>query len=104
MKDNYGEQIKEYRIKLGMTQKQVASELGVTPGFISNIENGHTAMSLRMLIYYSKLMGITLDELIGNIEPSYKESAIDNALMAKIKELSVKEKEKLLETLLIWKK
>ncbi len=103
MPDNYGEQIKEYRIKLGMTQNEVASELGVTPGFISNVENGRTAMSLRLLIYYSKLMGITLDELVGSIEPNYKTSAIDNALFSIIKELDNKEKEKLLETLRIWK-
>ena len=104
MNDNYGEKIKEYRLKLGMTQNHVASELGVTPGFISNVENGRTAMSLRLLTYYSKLMGITLDELVGNIDPIYKESSIDNALFSMIKELTVEEKEKLLETLKIWKK
>lgn len=102
MTDNYGEQIKEYRTKLGMTQHQVAHELNVTPGFISNVENGRTAMSLRLLIYYSKLMGITLDELVGNLEPNYKTSAIDNALFAIIKELDTDKKEKLLETLKIW--
>ena len=78
MNENYGEQIKNYRINLGMTQHQIASELDVTPGYISNVENGRTAMSLRLLIYYSKLMGITLDELVGNIEPDYKKSVWNN--------------------------
>ena len=104
MNENYGEQIKNYRINLGMTQNQVATELDVTPGYISNVENGRTAMSLRLLIYYSKLMGITLDELIGNIEPDYKKSAIDNALWDVIKTLDDEQKEKLLETIKIWKK
>ncbi len=104
MNENYGEQIKSYRINLGMTQSQVATELDVTPGYISNVENGRTAMSLRLLIYYSKLMGITLDELVGNIEPDYKESSIDNALMAEIRSLNTEQKEKLLETIIIWKK
>ena len=104
MNDNYGEQIKNYRINLGMTQNQVAKELDVTPGYISNVENGRTAMSLRLLIYYSKLMGITLDELVGNIEPSYKKSAIDNALWTEIKKLDNMQKEKLLETIKIWQK
>ena len=35
MNENYGEQIKNYRINLGMTQNQVAKELDVTPGYIS---------------------------------------------------------------------
>ena len=102
MNENYGEQIKTYRIKLGLTQSQVAAELEVTPGYISNVENGRTAMSLRFLIYYAKLMGITLDELVGNLEPDYKENALDNALMKEIKKLSRKEKEKLLKTIKIW--
>ena len=103
MNDNYGNQIKEYRLKLGMTQNEVASELEVTPGYISNVENGRTAMSLRLLMYYSKLMGITLDELVGNLEPTYRASATDNALFSIIKELDDEKKEKLLETLKIWK-
>jgi transcriptional regulator with XRE-family HTH domain len=103
MEEKYGEQIKEYRIKLGLTQSQVADAMEVTPGYISNVENGRTAMSLRFLIYYAKIMGITLDELIGKIEPAYKTSALDNALIAEIKKLRTEEKEKLLETIKIWK-
>ena len=102
MNENYGEQIKNYRINLGMTQNQVAKELDVTPGYISNVENGRTAMSLRILIYYAKLMGVTLDELIGNLEPNYKNNALDNALMKEIHKLSDAEKEKLLKTIKIW--
>ena len=84
MSDNYGEQIKSYRINLGLTQSQVASELEVTPGYISNVENGRTAMSLRLLTYYAKLMNVSLDSLVGNIEPSYKKNALENALMEEI--------------------
>ncbi len=53
MNEDYGNQIKEYRISLGLTQNQVATAMNVTPGYISNVENGRTAMSLRMLIYYA---------------------------------------------------
>ena len=103
MDENYGNQIKSYRVKLGLTQGQVAEEMDVTPGYISNVENGRTAMSLRFLIYYAKIMGITLDELVGNLEPAYKANSLDNALMAEIKKLSDTDKEKLLETIKIWK-
>ena len=103
MNDNYGEQIKSYRIKLGLTQGQVAAEMDVTPGYISNVENGRTAMSLRFLIYYAKIMGITLDELVGNLEPNYRSTALDNALMAEISKMNDSEKKKLLEIIKIWK-
>ena len=104
MDDNYGEQIKAYRTRLGLTQSQVADGMNVTPGYISNVENGRTAMSLRVLIYYAKLMGITLDELVGALEPDYKTNALDNALLSEIKKLTSEEKEKLLETIKLWKK
>ena len=104
MKERYGETIKSYRINLGLTQNEVAMDLDVTPGYISNVENGRTAMSLRILIYYAKLMGVTLDELVGNIEPGYKSSALNNALLAEISKMDDKTKEKLLKTLKIWNK
>ena len=103
MTDNYGEQIKSYRIKLGLTQSQVAAEMDVTPGYISNVENGRTAMSLRFLIYYAKLMGVTLDELVGTLEPEYTSNALENALMAEISKMDDAKKEKLLKTIKIWK-
>ena len=104
MTEQYGEMIKSYRLELGLTQGQVAEEMDVTPGYISNVENGRTAMSLRFLIYYAGLMGVTLDELVGNLEPSYKKNALDNSLLKEISKLDEKSKEKLLKTLRIWNK
>ena len=102
MSENYGDQIKSYRIQLGLTQGQVADAMEVTPGYISNVENGRTAMSLRILMYYAKLMGVTLDNLVGELEPTYKETSLDNALHAEIAKLNSTQKEKLLKTLKLW--
>ena len=104
MSEQYGEKIKSYRISLGLTQGQVAEELDVTPGYISNVENGRTAMSLRILTYYAKLTGVSLDELVGNLDPDYKRSALDNAIIKEIGKMDEASKEKLLKTLKIWNK
>ena len=85
-----------------MTQGQVAKELEVTPGYISNVENGRTAMSLRLLTYYAKLMHVSLDTLVGQLEPDYKRTALDNALNNEISKLNEDQKEKLLKTLKLW--
>ena len=61
--ENYGTHIKHIRQKMGLTQNQVAEALGVTPGYISNVENNRTAMSLRILTYYARLIGCSLDAL-----------------------------------------
>lgn len=104
-KDNYsyGRKIKELRLKMGLTQNEVATDLEVTPGYISNVENGRTSMSLRLLIYYARLTGLSLDALVGNIETDYQETALDRELMKEISEMCVENKEKLLKFIRIWK-
>ena len=41
---------------------------------ISNVENNRVAMSLRVLIYYAKLTGVTLDYLVGMVDSDYQET------------------------------
>ena len=101
--ENLGKRIKELRIANDMTQNQVAEALHVTPGYISNVENERTAMSLRVLTYYAKLTGITLDALVGRVEPEYEKTALDNEILACLAALTNTEKRKLLDTIRIWK-
>lgn len=102
--DSYGSMIKELRIQHGLTQNQVAESLGVTPGYISNVENNRTAMSLRILIYYARLIGCSLDSLVGELEPEYSETALDRKLYDVILTLDHETKEKLLKTIELWSK
>lgn len=100
--ENYGTLIKNLRIQNGLTQNQVAESLGVTPGYISNVENNRTAMSLRILTYYARLVGCSLDSLVGELEPEYTETALDRELYQTIVKLDIKTKEKLLKTIELW--
>lgn len=100
--ETYGTKIKELRLKMGLTQNQVAEALDVTPGYISNVENNRTAMSLRVLIYYAKLTGISLDSLVGRLEPEYQVDALDKELMSRISKFSSDQKVALLKTLELW--
>ena len=102
--ENYGTLVKNLRIKNGLTQNQVADSLGVTPGYISNVENNRTAMSLRMLTYYARLVGCSLDSLVGELEPEYSETALDRRLYQAIAELDIETKAKLLKTIELWAK
>lgn len=102
--DNLGPKIKKLRIEMDFTQAQVAEALDVTPGYISNVENNRTAMSLRILIYYAQLMGISLDSLVGRIDSDYQSTALDNELCDIIHRMSTDSKKKLLQTLKIWNK
>ena len=95
--DDYGAKIKELRIKNGLTQSMVAESLGVTPGYISNVENNRTAMFLRMLIYYAKVTGETLDSLVGKLESEYEPNSLDHKLLSKISTLTDDQKKKILD-------
>lgn len=102
--EDYGSLVKNLRQKTGLTQSQVADSLGVTPGYISNVENNRTAMSLRILTYYARLVGCSLDSLVGELEPEYAETALDRELYQAILKLDTEAKEKLLKTIEIWTK
>ena len=102
--ENYGALVKSLRQKMGLTQNQVAESLGVTPGYIINVENNRTAMSLRILTYYARLIGCSLDALVGELDSEYSETALDRKLYQTILKLDIDTKEKLLKTLEIWTK
>lgn len=95
--------IRQIRIENQLTQEQVARALDATPGYICNVENGRTAMSLRMLVYFAKLTNTTLDSLVGSMDSSYTATAIDNEIMGLLADFSDRDKLKLIDTLKIWK-
>ena len=84
--------IRQIRIDNQLTQEQVARALDATPGYICNVENGRTAMSLRMLVYFAKLTNTTLDSLVGSMDDSYTATAIDNEIMGLLADFTDKEK------------
>lgn len=100
--ENLGTHIKKIRLDMNLTQAEVADALNVTPGYISNVENNRTAMSLRILIYYAKLMNISLDSLVGQIDSDYRPDALDHELSKIISSMDETNKLKLLQTLKIW--
>ena len=104
MESDLGAKVKKLRISHGLTQEDVAKALDVTPGYISNVENGRNLMTLRMLSYYAELTGVSLDYLAGSVDKSYQNTALDNEIMQIVQKLDADTKEKLISTLRIWEK
>lgn len=96
MNTDLGKKVKELRIANHLTQDQVAKALGVTPGYISNVENNRSLMTLRMLTYYAQLTGMSLDYLAGTIDEDYRETALDRQILSLIQDFSPAKKEKLI--------
>lgn len=59
-----GEKIKKYRQKLGLSQEQLAEKINVSRQAITKWENDSGIPDIDNLISLSKVMGISLDELV----------------------------------------
>ena len=53
------------RLSCGMTQKQVASRLGVVESCYANWEQGRTEPSIQMLRELGKIFDVTIDDMIN---------------------------------------
>lgn len=56
------------RKKLGMSAVELAAAIDVTPGFISQVENGKSGVSTDTAAKLSRVLGCTIDELLGEKE------------------------------------
>nr|WP_162156384.1 helix-turn-helix transcriptional regulator [[Eubacterium] cellulosolvens] len=95
--------IKRIRLNTGKTQIQVAEDLHCTPGYVSNVENGRTAISIRIVSYYAKISGLTIDDILkGRLDSINKQkgSRINEMLSL----MSVDDKERLLATIQLWRR
>ena len=64
-----GHNIRKYRIQKGWSQKQLSDAVNIDRAEISRIENGERgAMSCTMLRRFSKALGVSMDELMGEDE------------------------------------
>ncbi len=65
IRDNISKNIAYYRKKAGMTQFQLAKELGVGTTSVSTWERGANAPDIETLYHICKIFGLTLDEMYG---------------------------------------
>ena len=65
MKLSLGNQIRSNRLRLDMTQEQLAEKFGTSPQSISRWENGTTYPDIEMLPMIASYFGTTIDTLLG---------------------------------------
>jgi transcriptional regulator with XRE-family HTH domain/quercetin dioxygenase-like cupin family protein len=61
--DNLGSRLKELRLKAGLTLRATARKVGVSPSFVSQIENGKSQPSVATLYTFARLLDVSIDEL-----------------------------------------
>ncbi len=63
-----GEKIQNSRIKSGMSQKALGRKLGVSEGFINEVEMGKKVISHDIMDKISKILGKNLDDMVMSFE------------------------------------
>ncbi len=64
---NQGDRIRELREQQGLTLDQLASRVGTTKGFLSDVENGKRGVSNENLLRLAQALGASVDYLMtGN--------------------------------------
>ncbi len=63
MSDKVKNQIKAHRLRLGLTQEELAEAVGVSRQSINSIERGRYIPSLPLALRFARLFGCPTDEL-----------------------------------------
>ena len=73
MEETLGKRIMRHRKALGLTQDQLAEQLGITAQAVSKWENDQSCPDIAMLPKLSTIFGITADQLLGSAPESQPE-------------------------------
>ncbi len=60
-----GSLIRDFRVKKGMTQQELADKLGVNQCTVSDYETGQVELTLPKLVCVADALGVTIYDLIG---------------------------------------
>lgn len=103
-----GLKMKQLRVEQGYTQEMVAEDLNCTVAFVSNLENNRAKLNLRVLLYYSKLCNVTIDEILEpgftDRTPQEANKAMNTELLRIFQGYTPDEQKKILKTLRLWKR
>jgi transcriptional regulator with XRE-family HTH domain len=64
-RDTLGAFLREARARQGLTLRNVAARLGITPSYLSDIENDRRTPALRVLENLARILQLDLDELLS---------------------------------------
>lgn len=62
---NLGARLRELRLRSGMSLREFSRQLGVSPSFMSQVENGKSQPSVATLYAIAQLLAVSIDELFA---------------------------------------
>ena len=69
MKESFGQRFSRLRKQRGLTQEELAEKVGLSGQAVSKWENDASMPDVSLLVDLSEILGVSLDELLGKVEP-----------------------------------
>ncbi|MDU1936423.1 MAG: helix-turn-helix transcriptional regulator [Clostridium sp.] len=95
-----GKKIREERLKLNLTQEQLAEKVDISTSYVGQIERGERNISLDTLVNLSNTLGVTIDFLLQD-SININEDTLLLQINQLISSRNTKEKEMALDVLKI---
>ena len=92
----YADSIREFRVRQGMSQQELAEELGVSSVAVSKWERGQTQPGIQALTQMADIFGVTVDDLIGREPPVAPGEDNVRVMTRAFRQLTAEEQEKFL--------
>lgn len=86
-----GKRIREERIKLNLTQEQLAEKVDISTSYVGQIERGERNISLDTLINVANILGVTIDFLLQD-SITFQQDNISSQIEQIISKRTLKEK------------
>lgn len=96
-----GERIRSRRVKLGLSQEQLAELCGITPSYVGHIERASRQLSLNTAISISTVLEISLDYLLLDVKNENGDVGVLESISAELKNHSPEQVSKFLNTVKI---
>ena len=93
-----GARMREYRLKLGLSQEQFAERTGLTVNYIARVERGESFPRLDSLITIINSLGVTADAIFCDVIDKSANYPI-SALAQELESLSPNDKQEIIEVL-----
>ena len=82
-----GQRIRQIRKARGLSQDQLAEQVGISTVHVSHIENANTKLSLPVFVRLTEVLQVPADELLQGAAPVRRQQAEEDILRRKIREL-----------------
>ena len=77
MKETFGQRLQRLRKEKGLTQEELANEIGISPQAVSKWENDISTPDIFILSQLADILGVSVDELLGKEAPKQEDKSDD---------------------------